>query len=176
MPKAAPRSVPRRAPLNMKTTPELRERLESAAEKSGRALTHEVEHRIEKSFAFDEFLGGPDAAFLAETIAVAVKHVQAMTGKTWREDEYTARQVDGAILNILRRLVGPIAWPSGGANLRDFKEEFFGPGRLAADVLVPPGEGEEVRIGDQIYTIVKRGSPGSMDASDILDAKNKRGD
>ena len=40
----------KRVPLNMRTTRELREKIEKAAERSGRSLVQEVEYRIEKSF------------------------------------------------------------------------------------------------------------------------------
>lgn len=40
----------KRWPLNMRTTRELRDRLEQAATASGRSLAQEVEMRLEKSF------------------------------------------------------------------------------------------------------------------------------
>jgi uncharacterized protein (DUF1778 family) len=40
----------KRYPLNMRTTKEIRERLERAAAKSGRSLAQEVEYRLERSF------------------------------------------------------------------------------------------------------------------------------
>ena len=47
-----------RAPLNMRTTAALREKLEAAAgEVSGRSLVQEVESRLEQSFATDALLG-----------------------------------------------------------------------------------------------------------------------
>jgi TraY domain len=45
----------KRYPLNMRTTKELRERLERAANKSGRSLVQEVEHRLEMSFAEEDY-------------------------------------------------------------------------------------------------------------------------
>ena len=44
----------KRYPLNMRTTKELREKLERAAAKSGRSLVGEVEYRLERSFDRDE--------------------------------------------------------------------------------------------------------------------------
>ena len=41
------------APLNMRTTPEMRARLERAASESGRSLVKEVEKRIERSFEIE---------------------------------------------------------------------------------------------------------------------------
>jgi hypothetical protein len=40
----------KRYPLNMRTTLELRQKIEEAAEWSGRSLVQEVEHRLEESF------------------------------------------------------------------------------------------------------------------------------
>lgn len=40
--------------LNMKTTEEVRAQLEAAAEASGRSLTSEVEHRLDRSLVRDE--------------------------------------------------------------------------------------------------------------------------
>lgn len=40
----------KRYPLGMRTTKEIRERLESAASESGRSLAQEVEYRLERSF------------------------------------------------------------------------------------------------------------------------------
>ena len=39
----------KRAPLNMKTTPRLRDRMQRAADANGRALTQEVEARLDRS-------------------------------------------------------------------------------------------------------------------------------
>jgi Arc-like DNA binding dprotein len=46
--KRAPKG--KRIPLNMRTTRELRDRLDAAARASGRSLVQEVEYRIEQSF------------------------------------------------------------------------------------------------------------------------------
>lgn len=40
----------KRYPLNMRTTKEIRERLEAAAAASGRSMAQEVERRLENSF------------------------------------------------------------------------------------------------------------------------------
>ncbi len=48
----------KRHPLNMRTTKELREKIERAAAQSGRSLVQEVEFRLERSFWEDEVRGG----------------------------------------------------------------------------------------------------------------------
>jgi hypothetical protein len=56
--KATPAKEPdgKRYPLNMRTTQDLRKRLERAAEKSGRSLAQEVEHRLQRSLDFEHQL------------------------------------------------------------------------------------------------------------------------
>jgi hypothetical protein len=44
----------KRYPLNMRTTREMRERLEASARASGRSLAQEVEIRLEQSFRVDD--------------------------------------------------------------------------------------------------------------------------
>ena len=44
----------KRRPLNMRTTPALRAKIEQAAEESGRSLVQEVEYRLERSFWEEE--------------------------------------------------------------------------------------------------------------------------
>ncbi len=48
----------RRAPLNLRTTEELRTKLEEAAKKEGRNLTQEIERRIEQSFEWERAFEG----------------------------------------------------------------------------------------------------------------------
>lgn len=53
MPKKAVTSEVRRSLINVRTTADIRRRLEEAAASSGRSLTHEIEHRLEQTFAED---------------------------------------------------------------------------------------------------------------------------
>jgi uncharacterized protein (DUF1778 family) len=56
MPPKSKRVLPgKRYPLNMRTTKELRDRIERAAMVSGRSLVQEVEFRLEQSFR-DEYM------------------------------------------------------------------------------------------------------------------------
>jgi hypothetical protein len=50
--KRAPKG--KRYPLNMRTTRELRDRIEAAAHASGRSLVQEVEYRLENSFRMND--------------------------------------------------------------------------------------------------------------------------
>ena len=68
MPKLFAASEPKSSPLNMKTTKGLRSRLEASAAASGRALTHEVEHRIEQALDFDREFGGREAVEIYQNV------------------------------------------------------------------------------------------------------------
>jgi hypothetical protein len=48
------RRVSRGKAMNMRTTDDVRARLEQAATESGRAIAHEVEHRVARTFAEDD--------------------------------------------------------------------------------------------------------------------------
>jgi hypothetical protein len=75
MPKRAPTlGEGKRSPLNMRTTKDLREKLEKAAGKSGRSLVQEVEARLEQSlngdFLLTELLGSGKNAHLLKVVAM----------------------------------------------------------------------------------------------------------
>lgn len=65
----------KRHPLNMRTTAELRRRLEDAAKKSGMSLTQEVERRLDHSFAgadvVAQVLGGAEFRQMAINLAAS---------------------------------------------------------------------------------------------------------
>lgn len=75
--KSHPANEPRRYPLNLRTTAEIREKMRAAAAKSGRSLVQELEYRIENSFGrdtvFDLLLGGTENGRLLERLAFAVR-------------------------------------------------------------------------------------------------------
>ncbi|MGH1592231.1 TraY domain-containing protein [Methylobacterium phyllosphaerae] len=71
MPKRLPEGEGKRIPLNMRTTRETRERLEQAAEKSGRSLAQEIEIRLERSFDFQNII--------AQTISYTAEQATAQT-------------------------------------------------------------------------------------------------
>lgn len=75
----------KRYPLNMRTTKEIREKLEIAAARSGRSLAQEVENRIERSLLLDDEIG-PSARHLLEMIRFAVSQAEASAGAAWHED------------------------------------------------------------------------------------------
>ena len=106
----------KRTPLNMRTTRELRERLEREAADSGRSLAQEIEFRLERSFAeeksqaeiSDEAVGGFYTSFgkletflVARLLANAIHTIEAVTGKNWMDDPEAHRQTQEACKTIL---------------------------------------------------------------------------
>ncbi len=57
MPRRTTGGAGKRMPMNMRTTAELRRKIDKAAAKSGRSLVQEVEHRVEQSFSQAETNG-----------------------------------------------------------------------------------------------------------------------
>ena len=54
-------SIRKRSSITMRVTPELRERIKTAAKHSGRSLGQEIEHRVERSFLPDLFAAMQEA-------------------------------------------------------------------------------------------------------------------
>jgi hypothetical protein len=90
----------RRVPLGLRTTPQLRGRLDHAAMKSGRSLAQEVEFRLELSLrdeesnrqndriidALEDIIGAAgdiDTSQLLISLAKAIKQVQDAQGVNW---------------------------------------------------------------------------------------------
>jgi Arc-like DNA binding domain len=86
MPPKSKRVLPgKRYPLNMRTTRELREKIERAALASGRSLVQEVEFRLEQSFR-DEYMA--EVAAKATVKYLEEKEVaKELTSKKIEEDK-----------------------------------------------------------------------------------------
>jgi hypothetical protein len=84
----------KRHPLNMRTTKELRQRLDSAAKKSGRSLVQEVEARLDRSFYLDGILKTHmgEAGELVNALSLAVSYA-LLRSKLDKQDQYRALQV-----------------------------------------------------------------------------------
>jgi hypothetical protein len=104
--------APKLAPLNMRTSPQLREQIERAADINGRSLTQEVERRLVTSFIFDEVRGGPHIGSLANMICATIQMIEQGTGHRWMDDFDTFTMVRAAMERLL-------AWKNPGADLRD---------------------------------------------------------
>jgi uncharacterized protein (DUF1778 family) len=73
----------KRYPLNMRTTKEMREKLERAAAKSGRSLVGEVEYRLERSFDREEVVKLQSKALQTKAFKLALEE----WFKTLKEDK-----------------------------------------------------------------------------------------
>jgi hypothetical protein len=90
----------KKSPLSLRTTAEVRDLIEKAAEESGRSLAQEVEFRVKQSFIHDQILGSGTNSFWTVAIA-AVKQIEKLTGKTWTGDAVTFLSVKAAINTTL---------------------------------------------------------------------------
>jgi len=85
----------------MRTSPDLREKIEQAAEANGRSLTQEVERRLITSFIFDDSRGGPHIGAFANMLCAAIQNIELDTGHRWMDDFDTFTRVRGAAERLL---------------------------------------------------------------------------
>lgn len=80
-------------PLSMRTTAEIRQRMEKAAEANGRSLASEVEDRLLSSFNQDDMLeamfGNAELINLFRILAASTDIVERRTGNSWTADYET---------------------------------------------------------------------------------------
>jgi hypothetical protein len=87
MPRKAVDSEVRLRSLNLKTTESLRLRLEEAAAKSGRAMTHEVEARLDQSFRDETLFGDAETFRLMLSMAQRLQNLaQSFGGEPWHKN------------------------------------------------------------------------------------------
>jgi hypothetical protein len=100
----ARRKEGKRHPLNMRTTKELREKLEQAAAKSGRSLVGEVEYRLERSFDRDETVKLAKSE-MTKALETWLEGLKTEAVGTWSERLKTegTRLKTGAVETRLRR-------------------------------------------------------------------------
>lgn len=119
MPRTAkPAGDGKRYPLNMRTTKEARDQLESAAADSGRSLAQEVEYRLNRSFADDAMFSSPEmrrwAIQLAETFLERGRFEARMNGHTdWTDaDLLKDPQVyQSAMFDVFRTMIRQMPEP-----------------------------------------------------------------
>lgn len=104
--------VGKRYPLNMRTTFEIRSKLESAAAASGRSLTQEAEYRIDESFRTDEIIGGKEMRDIASLMIGAFNAAGAAADSAdgyvsgegeynWRRDQFCYLHAAMAVIEAL---------------------------------------------------------------------------
>ena len=92
----------KRAPLNMRTSPIIRARLEREADRNYCSLTQEVERRLQMTFDFDDNRGGGhNQAFFTMAIG-AIRMVEERTGKTWNADAETFWAAKAAVERLMQ--------------------------------------------------------------------------
>jgi hypothetical protein len=101
---ALPPDAGKRHPLGIRTTRQLKDLLENAANSSGRSVAAEIEHRLERSFAPPDPLLPPDlrrdALYIAATFAAAGPDPEHPESQ-WRQnpDRY-----DSAMIRVIEAL------------------------------------------------------------------------
>ena len=91
----------RGASMGFRPTPEIREKLEEAANANGRSMSQEVEHRLEQSFEGDEALGGRQFRAMFSLFGNAAVLIEQQTGKAHFEDWYTYVAVRNAWQHLI---------------------------------------------------------------------------
>ena len=91
----------KRAPLNMKTTPRLRDRMQRAADANGRALTQEVEARLDRSLDRDDLFGGQHVATFVDLLGMTIRVIEGRHGTRWIDEPGTYDAVEAAALRLL---------------------------------------------------------------------------
>ena len=148
----------KRTPLNMRTTRELRERLEREAADSGRSLAQEVEARLERSFAndvtFEQIFGDDRTQTLLRLVKLAKDMVEQETGKSAFDDRETSAVACAAISRVLDGFL-KLPEPAELAKAMAKYEEGLPPNRLA--LLMGVIEPKYPRPKDQADTATARG-------------------
>ena len=113
-----------RAQVGLRVSGDMQRRLERAAKKNGRSINSEIIERLERSFEFEDRLGGPKVAELVETIGTVMRSTGEHTAffvdssKThdqgeWLAVPYAFDQASKAAITILEhhRPKAPIVEP-----------------------------------------------------------------
>jgi hypothetical protein len=104
MPPKSKRVLPgKRYPLNMRTTKELRDKIEEAAMASGRSLVQEVEFRLEKSFQEDDAYGGPHLSAVFRLLADYKALIEAKAGVGWKESDRVRDEIAEVFTDLLAK-------------------------------------------------------------------------
>src|SRR5262245_21194717 len=94
--------------LNLRTTTELREKLEAAAKANGRSLSAEVEERLLISFySRDELFGDQPTRRLMVMMPTAISTAERMYERNWRDDPFVRREIQEMCSLIIEMLSNP---------------------------------------------------------------------
>ncbi|MDN3569274.1 TraY domain-containing protein [Methylobacterium longum] len=103
----------RKVALNMKTTADVRERLETAAQVSGRSLTHEVEHRIQSSLDQEYLLRATFGAGFQAEMFRRLAYVVRDARKFCREHKFSEVETRKVIAAACNRVISVYCWAGG---------------------------------------------------------------
>jgi hypothetical protein len=104
MPPKSKRVLPgKRYPLNMRTTKELRDKIEEAATASGRSLVQEVEFRLEKSFQEDAAYGGPHLSAVFRLLVDHKALIEAKAGVGWKESDRVRDEIAQVLADLFAK-------------------------------------------------------------------------
>jgi hypothetical protein len=126
-PPVAPEKA-RRYPLGIRTTRELKDLLQHAADSAGRSVAQEVELRLERSFDADATLGGPRSAALLRAIAGVICVSWGGTADQWLDDPRTRRAIFNQVKQHLDLMHAKLSEAEQGS-----LEELVGTVRVFAD-------------------------------------------
>lgn len=115
--------------LSTRFRPDLKARLEEAAQAIGRSLSEEIEKRLSASFEEENLFGGAVTSWVLKVIANASKEIDQRTHRRWYEDAYTFDEWKRFIIGWLDMLK-----PEGEATLPNQG------GLLAVPDPTPPSE------------------------------------
>lgn len=110
MPRRVFEGEARKVALNMKTTADVRERLEAAAQVSGRSLTHEVEHRIQSSLDQEYLLRATFGAGLQAEMFRRLAYVIRDARKFCKEHKFSEVETRKVIAAACNRVVSVYCW------------------------------------------------------------------
>ena len=89
------------ATLSIRTSVDLRSKLQTSLEESGRSLTQEVEMRLEKSFQSDDFVGGDRNAAFLNVLGAGMREIELTTGQSWLSDVETWQKVAELVSELI---------------------------------------------------------------------------
>ncbi len=90
----------------MRTTADLKAKLEAAAEQNGRSLTQEIESRLERQLLLDEIEGGTTTAAILASAKPFIVELEQELGVAWFEDSKAATKVRRVLEDAFRQ------WPT----------------------------------------------------------------
>ncbi|QUT05204.1 TraY domain-containing protein [Sphingobium phenoxybenzoativorans] len=83
------RDEAKRSAIAVRTTADVKRRLEAAATASGKSLTQEIERRLEQSLSWEKDLGGGKNIAFFIGLANEFSRAEAFSGRPWHEDHAT---------------------------------------------------------------------------------------